>query len=110
MTFPARALARTSLVAALAACVTAHALAAAPTDPAPAATEPAWPPPAPAERLARARTLRTKGDVAAARAQLESALATAPAFDAARLEFADILLSNGSDLDEAAALLAAVRA
>ncbi len=106
MGFPA--LART-IVAALGACGAPCALAAASPAPAPA-TESAWPPPPPSERFARARTLRAEGDVAGARAQLESALATAPAYDAARLEFADILLSDGSDLDDAAALLAGVRA
>jgi len=60
--------------------------------------------------LARARALRAEGDVAGARARLEVALAMAPAYDDARLELADILLSDGSELDRAAALLAGVRA
>ncbi|WP_248360210.1 tetratricopeptide repeat protein [Anaeromyxobacter oryzae] len=104
------ALARTVLAACLAACATAGALAATPAAPAPPTMDSAWPPPPPSERVARARRLRAEGDVAGAGAQLESALATAPAYDDARLEFADILLSNGSDVDRAAALLAGVRA
>jgi len=99
-----------SLVAGLAACAMSGALAEGPPAPASPGTEPAWLPPAPSERLARALRLRAEGDIAGARAQLELALATAPAYDAARLECADLLLSDGSDLDEATALLAGVRA
>jgi tetratricopeptide (TPR) repeat protein len=97
-------------LAVLAACGTPRALAAAPPAPPPTATEPAWPPLPPSVALARARALRAEGDVAAAQARLEAALATAPAYDDARLELADILLSEGSELDRAAALLAGVRA
>jgi len=69
-----------------------------------------WPPPSPPEHLARAQALRSEGDVAGARARLERALAVAPQYDDARLELADLLLSDGAELDRAAELLAGVRA
>lgn len=69
-----------------------------------------WPPPSPGENLERARALRTEGDVAGARARLERAVWIAPAYDDARLELADLLLSDGAELDRAAELLGGVRA
>jgi tetratricopeptide (TPR) repeat protein len=103
------ALARAALVAGLAVCATLGAASAVPPSPGAPGVRAAWPPPSPSERFARARELRAEGDVAGARAQLEFALATAPAYDAARLELADLLLSDGSDLELASALLAWVR-
>lgn len=88
------------------AAVLASALAAAP---APAQPAPAWPPPSPGDLLARARALRAEGDAAGARARLEAALWIAPAYDDARHELADVLLSDGIELDRAAELLAGVR-
>ncbi|HEX9049421.1 MAG TPA: tetratricopeptide repeat protein [Anaeromyxobacter sp.] len=76
---------------------------------APAPAVPAWPPPSPGELLALSRALRAEGDVAGARARLETALRIAPEFDDARHELADVLLSEGIDLDRAAELLAGVR-
>ncbi len=70
----------------------------------------AWPPPSPGDRFARARALRRDGDVAGARWQLERALVVAPAYDDARLELAELLLSDDAELDHAAELLAGVRA
>ncbi|HET8540149.1 MAG TPA: tetratricopeptide repeat protein [Anaeromyxobacter sp.] len=108
---PALAAARTSLVAGLAvlACWAPRPLAA-PAETPPRTAGPDWPPPAPSERFDRARTLRAEGDLTGARAQLESALVTAPLYDAARLELSDLLLSDGSELDRAEVLLAGVRA
>jgi tetratricopeptide (TPR) repeat protein len=103
----ARALAAAVLVPALAASGASgipHALGAAP------AAASAWPPPSPRELLAGARALRAAGDVGGARARLERALVVAPAYDDARLELADLLLSEGADLDRAAELLGGVRA
>jgi tetratricopeptide (TPR) repeat protein len=109
MRFGAPALVRSWIVIGLAACPAPRALAATVHAPAAPGSGPASLPLPPSERFARAQRLRSEGDVAGARAQLESALATAPAYDDARLEFADILLSDGSDLDGAAALLSGVR-
>ncbi|HET8540148.1 MAG TPA: tetratricopeptide repeat protein, partial [Anaeromyxobacter sp.] len=75
-----------------------------------AASSPAGGQPRPEVLVARARALRAEGDVAGARARLETALAAAPASDDARLELADLLLADATELDRAAALLAGVRA
>jgi uncharacterized protein (TIGR02996 family) len=108
MRYGAIALGRMALVAAVAAATLEAAASTRPPSGAPG-SQPGWPPPAPSERVSRALELRALGDVAGARAQLESALATAPAYDDARLAFADLLLSEGRELDRAAAILAGVR-
>ncbi len=59
--------------------------------------------------MARARALRAEGDVASARARLESAFAAEPGLDDARVELADLLISDGRELERAEALLAGVR-
>jgi predicted Zn-dependent protease len=55
--------------------------------------------------VARARTLRAEGDVAGARSRLETALANTPQDADARLELADLLVSQGEDLPRADDLL-----
>jgi tetratricopeptide (TPR) repeat protein len=64
--------------------------------------------PRPEVLVARARALRAEGDLAGAHARLEAALAQAPGDEGARLELADLLLADASDLDRAQALLAGV--
>jgi predicted Zn-dependent protease len=59
--------------------------------------------------VARARVLRTEGDVGGARSRLESALQIAPLDDGARLELADLLVAQGEDLARAEDLLLTVR-
>jgi predicted Zn-dependent protease len=100
-------------LALLAACGTASSSgrqAAARVPAAPAVT-PAPPPaatPSPEILLARARALREEGDVAGAQERLEAAYAAAPAAADVRLELADLLVSEGRDLERAGALLAAI--
>jgi tetratricopeptide (TPR) repeat protein len=55
--------------------------------------------------VSRARALRAEGDAAGARARLEAALGGAPGDDAARVELADLLVSQGEDLTRAEELL-----
>jgi tetratricopeptide (TPR) repeat protein len=55
--------------------------------------------------VSRARVLRAEGDVAGARARLDAALGGAPGDDGPRLELADLLVSQGDDLDRAEELL-----
>jgi predicted Zn-dependent protease len=59
--------------------------------------------------LADARTLRAAGDAALARARLEEALAAAPTRDDVRIELAELLVADGSDVARAEAVLAGVR-
>jgi predicted Zn-dependent protease len=66
------------------------------------------PPPSPEALLAEARARREAGDAEGAREKLEAALAAAPS-DPIRLELADLLVSDGRDLDRAQALLGDVR-
>jgi tetratricopeptide (TPR) repeat protein len=58
--------------------------------------------------VARARALRTEGDVVGARARLETALEVSSMDDDARLELADLLVTQGEDLVRAADLLLTV--
>ncbi|HEX9244192.1 MAG TPA: tetratricopeptide repeat protein [Anaeromyxobacter sp.] len=78
---------------------------------------PPAPPPAPAAApiaprtdvlVARARALRAEGDVEGARSRLETALRNAPLDDDARLELADLLVSQGEELARAEELLLTV--
>jgi len=101
-------LAAVVLVSGLALGGPARALTSAPLVPAPVPET--WPPPSPGDNLTCARAMRAEGDVAGARLRLEHALAVAPAYDDARLELADLLVSDGAELDRAAELLAGVRA
>jgi tetratricopeptide (TPR) repeat protein len=108
MRWPARV-----LVSVLAACGAPRALAEPPPlalAPGAVALDPPWLPPAPGDLVTHARALRARGDAAAARARLETALVIAPAYDGARVELADLLLADGADLDYAAEVLAGVRA
>jgi tetratricopeptide (TPR) repeat protein len=75
--------------------------------PAPAAPPPAAPPPE--ALLARARALRAQGDLAGARSQLEAAVRAEPHSDEARLELAELLVSDGDDPALAWTLLRGVR-
>ncbi len=56
----------------------------------------------------RARALRAGGDVAGARSRLEAALEAEPSSAPARIELADLLLADASEVDRAALLLAGV--
>jgi tetratricopeptide (TPR) repeat protein len=77
---------------------------------APAVAAPAPPAPPPPEVIvAQARALRLQGDLAGARAELETALRTAPDSDDVRLELADLLVSEARDSALAWALLKGVR-
>jgi tetratricopeptide (TPR) repeat protein len=101
-----RPLALASLAVLLAACGTPRSAGAPLATPPPTA---AAAQPSPDVLVARARAVRAEGDVAGARARLEAAAAAAPDHDGARLELADLLLADGTELDRAAALLAGVR-
>lgn len=84
---------------AVAACGTTSPSVAAPSPPAPPPVAAPAPPPQPPPDVlvAQARTLRQQGDLAGARARLEAALQAAPDSDDARLELADLLVSDGGD-------------
>jgi tetratricopeptide (TPR) repeat protein len=99
-----RLLALAALVTVLASCATA------PPAPPPAAAAPtAAPsqgaPPRTDVLVARARALRAEGDIAGARARLETALQLAPQDRDARVELADLLVAQGEDLARADELL-----
>ena len=64
------------------------------------------PPPSPEVLLEEAIALRSEGDLGAARAKLEAALAASPRADAVRNELVDLLLADGRELDRAAEVLA----
>jgi predicted Zn-dependent protease len=74
--------------------------------PPPPPAPPAPPPPSPELLLKEALSLRAEGELAAARAKLEAALAASPRADPVRNELADLLLADGDELDRAAEVLA----
>lgn len=63
-------------------------------------------PPSPEALLKEAIALRAAGDLDAARANLEAALAASPRADPVRNELAELLLAEGSEIDGAAEVLA----
>jgi tetratricopeptide (TPR) repeat protein len=75
--------------------------------PAPAAAAPVAQP-SPADLLEEARTLRAEGELAGARERLEAAHAAAPSLEDVRLELAELLVSDGAELERAADLLGGV--